>query len=118
MVPQELILSACSGVQASSSSAAKPTSSAPAIHLHDLATSAHVQAFKTSNNAAQSLAFTNSHDGMGGTVWAVQEGKAIVGIWAWQKVRLQTVASWVSLTGFYNRTSSTSSFICLKSCHV
>jgi hypothetical protein len=86
MVPQELILSACSTAQASSSSTNKASSSAPAIQLHDLTTSAHVQSFKTSSNTAHSLALTYSHDGVGGTVWAVQEGKAIVGIWAWQKV--------------------------------
>lgn len=85
MNSQELILSACSA-KGSVASGSK-TASTAAIHLHDLATTAPVQAFKTSNSAAECLATVASRDGQGGTIWAVQEGKAIAGVWAWQKVR-------------------------------
>lgn len=80
-------MSACSTVGASSSVGGK-ASSTPAIQLHDLATYAHVHSFKSSSNATNCLACANSEDGVGGTVWTVQEGKAIAGIWAWQKVCL------------------------------
>lgn len=85
MTLQELILSASSAAESSQSSAGR-TSFTPAIQLHDLTTTAHVQSFKTSSNAKNCLASVPSRDGLGGTVWAVQEGKAIVGVWAWQKV--------------------------------
>ncbi|TXT08745.1 hypothetical protein VHUM_02873 [Vanrija humicola] len=84
MATQELVLSASSSSGGSASRSGGPTST-PAIHLHDLATSSHVQAFKTSSNGPNSLATVRSHNGVGGTVWAVQEGKAIAGVWAWQK---------------------------------
>ncbi|KAL1406051.1 Pre-rRNA-processing protein ipi3 [Vanrija albida] len=84
MATQELILSASSAAEGSTSRSGGSTST-PAIHLHDLATSSHVQAFKTSSNGPNSLATVRSHDGVGGSVWAVQEGKAIAGVWAWQK---------------------------------
>ena len=83
MVPQEIILSTCSTASASSSSKA---SSTPAIQLHDLATYAHVHSFKSASNARNCLAYSGSSDGVGGTVWSVQEGKAIASVWAWQKV--------------------------------
>ncbi|BEJ14758.1 hypothetical protein CspHIS471_0405250 [Cutaneotrichosporon sp. HIS471] len=83
MALQELILSSSSAAESSQSSAR--TTFTPAIQLHDLTTTAHVQAFKTSSNAKNCLAYVPSRDGLGGTVWAVQEGKAIVGVWAWQK---------------------------------
>ncbi|WOO83475.1 Pre-rRNA-processing protein IPI3 [Vanrija pseudolonga] len=84
MATQELVLSA-SSASGSSSSRSGGSTSTPAIHLHDLATSSHVQAFKTSSNGPNSLATVRSQDGVGGTVWAIQEGKAIAGVWAWQK---------------------------------
>lgn len=79
-------MSSCSAAGPSSSSATR-TQATPAIQLHDLATSGHVQAFKTVTCAPNTLSWCQSHDGVGGTVWAVQEGKAIISIWAWQKVR-------------------------------
>jgi pre-rRNA-processing protein IPI3 len=82
MVPQEVVLSTCSTAGALASKA----SSTPAIQLHDLATFAHVHSFKSASNATNCLAISNSDNGIGGTVWSVQEGKAIACIWAWQKV--------------------------------
>ncbi|CAK9786838.1 WD40 repeat-like protein [Cutaneotrichosporon oleaginosum] len=83
MTLQELILSASSATGLPQTSAR--TTFTPSIQLHDLATTAHVQAFKTSSNEKNCLAYVPSRNGLGGTVWAVQEGKAIVGVWAWQK---------------------------------
>lgn len=82
---QELILSSSSAVESVHSTGGSKAFT-PSIQLHDLTTTAHVQAFKTSSNAKHCLAYAPSRDGLGGSVWAVQEGKAIVGIWAWQKV--------------------------------
>lgn len=84
MSSQELILS--SSAAAGASIPATRTQTTPAIQLHDLATSSHVQAFKTITCAPNTLTWCQSHDSLGGTVWAVQEGKAIISIWAWQKV--------------------------------
>lgn len=78
---QELILSACSA-----SSSTKNTAT-PAIQLHDLDTYAHVHSFKSSSSSRNCLSYAPSSGGVGGTVWSVQDGKAIAGIWAWQKVR-------------------------------
>ncbi|WWD21046.1 hypothetical protein CI109_105527 [Kwoniella shandongensis] len=80
MVPQELILSACSSAGSSSR-----TTTTPSIHLHDLLTSSPVHTFKNSSSAAHSLAAVPTQDGQGGGIFAVQEGKAMVNIWAWQK---------------------------------
>lgn len=85
MSSQELIISSCAaGGPSKSTGRAQVT---PAIQLHDLTTSGHVQAFKTVTCAPNTLTWCRSRDGLGGTVWAAQEGKAIVSIWAWQKVR-------------------------------
>lgn len=84
MPPQELILSGCSGE--TTASAPGRSSTAPAIHLHDLHSAQSVQPFKTSTSPAQSVSYVQTKNDMGGAVFAVQEGKAIVNIWAWQKV--------------------------------
>lgn len=85
MAPQELILSACS----SETTAIAPgrSTSAPAIHLHDLLSASSVQPFKTSVSSAQSVSHVQTRADAGGAIYAVQEGKAIVHVWAWQKVR-------------------------------
>ncbi|KAK8843430.1 hypothetical protein IAR55_007087 [Kwoniella newhampshirensis] len=85
MVPQELILSACSIAGPSSTSTSKNTTSTPSIHLHDLLTSSPVHTFKNSSSASHSLSAIPTENGQGGGVFAVQEGKAMVNIWAWQK---------------------------------
>ncbi|KAK1922465.1 putative ribosomal large subunit assembly and maintenance-related protein [Papiliotrema laurentii] len=83
MAPQELILSACS----SETTAIAPgrSTSAPAIHLHDLLSASSVQPFKTSVSSAQSVSHVQTRADAGGAIYAVQEGKAIVHVWAWQK---------------------------------
>ena len=85
MAPQEIILSSCSG-EASSSSTPGRAASAPAIHTHDLLSATHLHAFKTSTSALASTSFVPTQDGVGGAVFAVQEGKALAHVWAWQKV--------------------------------
>lgn len=85
MPPQEIILSSCSG-EASSSSAPGRSVSAPAIHTHDLLSAAPLHAFKTSTAGPASTSFVPSQHGVGGAVFAVQEGKALAHVWAWQKV--------------------------------
>lgn len=84
--PQELILSACSS-ETTASTLAGRAASAPALHLHELLSSSHVQSFKTSVSALNTAGYVLGKDGAGGTVMAVQEGKAIVHVWAWQKAR-------------------------------
>ncbi|WVW79206.1 hypothetical protein I302_101172 [Kwoniella bestiolae CBS 10118] len=89
MAPQELILSSCSSDPSSSSSAGRQQST-PSIHLHDLLTSTPVQAFKNSANSSHSLGYVQSQNGQGGGVFAVQEGKGILNIWAWQKDQMHS----------------------------
>lgn len=84
MVPQELIVSACSSETASTSSGR--STAAPAIHLHDIHSGSSVQPFKTSTSIAQCTSYVPTRDDTGGAIFAVQEGKAIVNVWAWQKV--------------------------------
>ena len=84
MAPQELIVSAC-GAETASTSSSRSTS-APAIHLHDLLSAAPVQSFKTSISATQSVSHVPTSRDTGGAIFAVQEGKAIANVWAWQKV--------------------------------
>ncbi|ORX39063.1 WD40-repeat-containing domain protein [Kockovaella imperatae] len=74
--PQELILSACA--EASSSSSRPGTTGQPSIYLHDLSTCTQAASLKPS-----------SKNGIGGGVLALQEGKAIVNVWTWQKDQLQ-----------------------------
>ncbi|KIR35058.1 pre-rRNA-processing protein IPI3 [Cryptococcus deuterogattii MMRL2647] len=73
MAPQELILSAPS------------SASTAAIHLHDLLTSSSVHAFKPCTAAPYSLAHVPTYNSQGGAVFAVQEDKALLHVWAWQK---------------------------------
>ncbi|KAL0247606.1 hypothetical protein I308_103682 [Cryptococcus tetragattii IND107] len=73
MAPQELILSAPS------------SASTAAIHLHDLLTSSSVHAFKPCTTAPYSLAHVPTYNSQGGAVFAVQEDKALLHVWAWQK---------------------------------
>ncbi|WWC73216.1 uncharacterized protein I206_107182 [Kwoniella pini CBS 10737] len=87
MAPQELILSACSSDPSSSSSRQQST---PSIHLHDLLTSGSVQSFKNSASSLNSLGYVQSQNGQGGGLFAVQEGKAILNVWAWQKDQMHT----------------------------
>ncbi|WWC97842.1 hypothetical protein V866_004729 [Kwoniella sp. B9012] len=89
MAPQELILSACSSDPSSSTSAARQQST-PSIHLHDLLTSTPVQSFKNSASSSHSLGYVQSQNGQGGGVFAVQEGKGILNIWAWQKDQMHS----------------------------
>ncbi|OXG19341.1 pre-rRNA-processing protein IPI3 [Cryptococcus neoformans Tu259-1] len=73
MAPQELVLSAPS------------SASTAAIHLHDLLTSSSVHAFKPCTTAPYSLAHVPTYNDQGGAVFAVQEDKALLHVWAWQK---------------------------------
>lgn len=84
MAPQELIISSCSSETASTSSGR--TTAAPAVHLHDLQSGSSIQPFKTSLSASQSVSYIPTQNDVGGAIFAVQEGKAIVNVWAWQKV--------------------------------
>ncbi|ORY26263.1 WD40-repeat-containing domain protein [Naematelia encephala] len=87
MAPQEVILSACSS-EASGSTAPGRPSSTPALHIHDLLTSAHLHAFKTSTSSPNCVTYVPSSDSRGGSIFASQEGKALVHVWAWQKDQL------------------------------
>ncbi|WWC64154.1 uncharacterized protein I303_106762 [Kwoniella dejecticola CBS 10117] len=87
MAPQELILSACSSDPSSSSGRQIST---PSIHLHDLLTSGSVQSFKNSASSSHSLGYVQSQNGQGAGVFAVQEGKGILNVWAWQKDQMHT----------------------------
>ena len=82
--PQELILSACSAEATSSSNLGRAY--VPSIQIHDLLSNATVHAFKTSTSVPNALAHVGTQVGTGGGIFAVQEGKAIVNVWAWQKV--------------------------------
>ena len=86
MRPQELIVSACGG-ETTATGAARSTS-APAIHTHDLLSGAPVQSFKTSTSSSRSVSYVPTQNDTGGAIFAVQEGKAIANVWAWQKVCL------------------------------
>lgn len=99
MAPQELVLSAPSSAPAA------------AIHLHDLLTSASVHAFKPCATAPCSLAHVPTYNNQGGAVFAVQEDKALLHVWAWQKVGACVQAPYTN-TG--RRTRCISSCIFLK----
>ncbi|WWC91336.1 uncharacterized protein L201_006279 [Kwoniella dendrophila CBS 6074] len=88
MAPQELILSACSTDPSSSTSGRQQ--STPSIHYHDLLTSTPIQSFKNSASYPNSLGHVQSQNGQGGGVFAVQEGKGILNVWAWQKDQMHT----------------------------
>lgn len=85
MAPQEIIVSACSSETSSSTNPNRPTS-VPSIHIHDLLTSTHIHGFKTSVSSLHSTYYIPSQRGVGGALLAVQEGKALANVWAWQKV--------------------------------
>lgn len=58
------------------------------MHLvknHDLLTSSSVHAFKPCTTAPYSLAHVPTYNDQGGAVFAVQEDKALLHVWAWQK---------------------------------
>lgn len=113
MPPQELILSACSAEATSSSNLGRAY--VPSIQLHDLLSNSTVHAFKTSVSAPNALSHVGTQNGTGGGIFAVQEGKAIVNVWAWQKVSCITrKTDWTRLTV---RTKCISSCIYLKSFH-
>ncbi|EKD03950.1 ribosomal large subunit assembly and maintenance-related protein [Trichosporon asahii var. asahii CBS 8904] len=76
MSSQELILS--SSAAAGASIPATRTQTTPAIQLHDLATSSHVQAFKTITCAPNTLTWCQSHDSLGATPEASSPGKVVV----------------------------------------
>lgn len=84
MAPQELIVSACSSEATSSANPGRAY--VPSIQVHDLLTNSTVHAFKTSMSTPNCLSHVGSQNGTGGAIFAVQEGKAIVNVWAWQKV--------------------------------
>ncbi|CAD6575096.1 MAG: Pre-rRNA-processing protein ipi3 [Tremellales sp. Tagirdzhanova-0007] len=83
MAPSEIVLSASSSEPVLSSSS-RPTST-PSIHVHDLITSAHLYAFKSSISSLNSVSYVPTQQGTGGVVLAVQDGKALVNVWAWQR---------------------------------
>ncbi|RSH95363.1 Pre-rRNA-processing protein ipi3 [Saitozyma podzolica] len=87
MGPQEVILSAC-GSEVTATSVTGRAAAAPAVQVHDLLSSAHLASFKTSTSALHSLSYVQSSGGSGGSILAVQEGKALVNVWAWQKDQL------------------------------
>jgi pre-rRNA-processing protein IPI3 len=62
------------------------TAAAPAIVTHDLLTSTHLHSFKTSTSGLASTSYVPTQDYAGGAVFSVQEGKALLHVWAWQKV--------------------------------
>ncbi|WVQ81427.1 hypothetical protein IAT38_003551 [Cryptococcus sp. DSM 104549] len=82
MAPQELIISAPSAIAGTS---ATRTTATPSIHLHDLLTSSSVQSFKTSASSTHSVAYVPTQRDQGGAIFAVQEGKALANVFAWQK---------------------------------
>lgn len=84
MAPQEIIISGCSSEATSSTNPGRAY--VPSIQVHDLLSNSTVHAFKTSVSTAHCLSHVGSQNGMGGAIFAVQEGKAIVNVWAWQKV--------------------------------
>ena len=88
--PQELILSSSSSSSSSSSADGPASNDRPnastAVQLHDLQTSSPVQYFKPSVSALHSLGCVASDNGVGGGLFVLQEGKAIVNVWTWQKV--------------------------------
>jgi pre-rRNA-processing protein IPI3 len=57
-----------------------------------LLSNATVHAFKTSISVPNALAHVGTQNGTGGGIFAVQEGKAIVNVWAWQKVSISHAA--------------------------
>lgn len=112
--PQELIVSACSSEATSSTNPGRAY--VPSIQIHDLLSNSTVHAFKTSVSTPNSLSHVGSQDGTGGAIFAVQEGKAIVNVWAWQKVRHHIEAPGQSTNE--SRTKCTSSCIYRRNCHV
>ncbi len=86
MRPQEVVVSACSSAASTSTDSSRPAST-PSLHVHDLLTSAHLQAFKNSASSLNSIPYVPTQHGAGGTILVVPEGKALVNVWAWQKVR-------------------------------
>ena len=90
--PQEIMISSCSTDPSSSSSNPNRPSSIPSINVHDLLTSAHLHAFKPSVNSLNSVSYVHLPHGVGGVLFAVQEGKALASVWAWQKVSCQAGA--------------------------
>lgn len=112
MAPQELIVSACSSEATSSTNPGRAY--VPSIQVHDLLSNSTVHAFKTSMSTPNCLSHVGSQNGSGGAIFAVQEGKAIVNVWAWQKVRLLHL---FRRCGQANRvrTKCTSSSICPRS---
>lgn len=104
MAPQELVLSAPS------------SASTAAIHLHDLLTSSSVHAFKPCTTAPYSLAHVPTYNDQGGAVFAVQEDKALLHVWAWQKVccTLYLGSAYANTHTHENRTKCISSCIFLK----
>ena len=87
MALQEVILSACSLDSTPGAGPSRPNANlTPAIQIHDLVSSTPLQSYKTSTSALHSLGYVASSNGCGGSVMAIQEGKALLHIWAWQKV--------------------------------
>lgn len=80
-------MSACSSEATSSTNPGRAY--VPSIQIHDLLSNSTVHAFKTSVSSTNCLSHVGSQDGTGGAIFAVQEGKAIVNVWAWQKVCFQ-----------------------------
>lgn len=84
MSPQEVIISACAAETSTAATANR--ASVPGIHVHDLLSSTSLHTFKTSVSAVHCVSYVPSQQGVGGAVFAVQEGKALAHVWAWQKV--------------------------------
>lgn len=55
--------------------------------LHDLSTAQLLLTLKPSSALANCTTSIPTRHGKGGIIMAVQEGKALAGVWAWQKVR-------------------------------
>jgi pre-rRNA-processing protein IPI3 len=76
-IPSETLLIASS----SSATASGSTT------LHELSTAQLLLTLKPSSALPNCTASVPTRHGKGGIVMAVQEGKALAGVWAWQKVR-------------------------------
>lgn len=76
-IPSETLLIASS----SSATASGSTT------LHELSTAQLLLTLKPSSALANCTASVPTSHGKGGIVVAAQEGKALAGVWAWQKVR-------------------------------
>lgn len=78
--PSEVILTSSSSTSTASGSTT----------LHDFTTAHQLATLKPSAPGPNSTAVLPTANGLGGICITVQEGKALAGVWAWQKVRQRT----------------------------